>query len=510
MLFNSYVFVLAFLPLVYWISRWVAAAATPSWYLWWMVIASLCFYSWHEPWLGVLFVASITMNYLVAGQILNRSDSSRFVWLVVGIGMNLATIGYFKYLGFATSIARDLMGGTWLVSSVALPLGISFYTFQQVAYLIDVYRGDVKSHRFSEYALFVSFFPQLIAGPIVSHRDIVTQFSRRRSRRFHELDAAVGLTLFSIGLFKKVILADQLALYANPAFRLAAHEGQLSLLPAWLGMFSYALQLYFDFSGYSDMALGLGRMFGIKLPLNFDSPYKSVDIVDFWRRWHLTLSAFLRTYLYVPLGGSRCSPWRRSFNLLVTMLLGGLWHGAGWTFVLWGALHGALLVINHAWNDWQSARLPTLATSPLRLGIARPLTTIVIALTWVLFRADNCTVAGNFYQALFTPSFRPIDYKTWIEIRDACYWVPCCLLMVWFAPNSQEILGRFGPALRYRYRPRSTAYQAEGSPKSLTILTTNPCWQWRLTTWHATFAAALFLAALSSFSQVSPFIYFNF
>ena len=512
MLFNSYEFVLAFLPVVYLVARWLVRSSRPSLYLWWLVLASVTFYSWQSPRLGLLFVTSMCVNYAIAGRLLAVTGPFRLAWLWLGVTANLAYICYFKYLGFAALTTQTLFGGDWTLPAIALPLGISFYTFQQIAYLVDVYRGDVRRQTFVDYVLFVSFFPQLIAGPIVQQSDIVNQFAKPRCRRFHELDAAVGLTLFILGLFKKVVLADNLARFANPAFRLAEHDGQLAMLPAWLGMLSYTLQLYFDFSGYSDMALGLGRLFGIRLPLNFNSPYKSVDIIDFWRRWHLTLSAFLRDYLYLPLGGGRCSRWRKSTNLLLTMLLGGLWHGAGWTFVLWGGVHGLLLIANHAWNDWQAARMGTRQPSTIRLCLACVMTTFVVSLTWVLFRAESCAGAASFYHALFIPSAATIDYVTWVEMRDALYWVPIGLVIVWLLPNSQETLGRFGPALRYRYRPAavSLAGRILGSRESQPHDVRAPWWQWQPTTWHATVAAAMFLVAISSFSQVTQFIYFNF
>ncbi len=510
MLFNSYTFLLIFLPIVFGVSKLLAPASPPFLYLWWLVLSSLVFYSWQEPRLGLLFAISICVNYAIAGRLMNPLVRHRSIWLWIGVASNLAYIGYFKYLGFASSTAQSLFGGNWSVPSVVLPLGISFYTFQQVAYLVDAYRKEVHQQRFVDYALFVSFFPQLIAGPIVQHSDIVTQFYRQRSRRFYELDFAIGLTLFAMGLFKKVVLADQFALFANPAFRSAELGGQLAMSTAWLGMLSYTLQLYFDFSGYSDMALGLGRIFGIKLPLNFNSPYKSVDIIDFWRRWHLTLSAFLRDYLYIPLGGSRCSAWRRSTNLLLTMLLGGLWHGAGWTFVLWGGIHGVLLIANHTWNDRQATQPCGQQPGAARLWLARVLTTITIALTWVLFRSDNYATAASFYHALFVPSSAVIDYATWVQFRDSYYWIPIGLLVVWLAPNSQEILGRFGPALRYRHRPVTNQSDHNRSAWQRAHDALTFVWQWQPTTWHAVVVAAMILIAFSSLSQVSQFIYFNF
>lgn len=498
MLFNSYVFVLAFLPVVYLVARFLADRVPLSVYLSWLIAASVVFYSWQEPWLGLLFVASILFNYVIAARLVDLTASHRRTWLSLGVAANLALIGYFKYLAFGTTILNTLLGTDWPVPQIALPLGISFYTFVQIAYLVAAYRGEVKRHSFVEFSVFVTFFPHLVAGPIVQHHHLLEQFDKPRARKFYDLDFAVGVTYFSIGLFKKVILADQFAIFANPVFAQTEQGIQVSWSLAWIGLLSYSLQLYFDFSGYSDMAIGLGRLFGIKFPLNFNSPYKAVDIVDFWRRWHMTLSLFLRDHLYIPLGGSRCAPWRRSLNLFLTMAICGLWHGAGWTFVLWGAVHGALLIVNHAWNKRFISETPC---SPVRLLLARGATFITVMMGWVLFRAETLNGAGRMYQALLIPAGLSIDYATWVTVRDAGHWVPIGLLIVWCLPNSQQFLGRIGPALEFRLRPSALASAAQ---------LRSYWWQWRPTPWHALFSAGLFVVSFCAFSRVSQFIYFNF
>ena len=495
MLFNSYLFILCFLPICYLVARLLAARVPFTVYLSWLVIADFVFYGWQDARLGGLFFLSVICNYLIGVQLVNPRDNFRKFWLIFGVCSNLALIGYFKYLSFGTQILNTLAGTSLSVPAVTLPLGISFYTFQQIAYLVDAYRGEVKRHRFLDYSFFVSFFPQLVAGPIVQHRDVLNQFEKPRFRRFYDLDFAVGVTYFSIGLFKKVLLADQFALFANPVFAQIESGQPMAWSLAWVGALSYSLQLYFDFSGYSDMALGLGRLFGIKLPLNFNSPYKAVDIIDFWRRWHMTLSAFLRDYLYIPLGGSRCAPWRRSFNLFLTMLLGGLWHGAGWTFLAWGAVHGGLLILNHAWNQWRGANITATGT---QLLFARGGTFLIVTLAWVLFRAETLSGAVGMYRAMFLPSGISMEYAQWISVRDAGYWLPLGLILVWCLPNSQEFLGRIGPALRYRHRHSSRN------------VTSSAWWQWRPTPWHAALSAFLFVASCCAFSRVSHFIYFNF
>jgi D-alanyl-lipoteichoic acid acyltransferase DltB (MBOAT superfamily) len=274
--------------------------------------------------------------------------------------------------------------------TILLPLAISFFTFQQIAYLVDAYEGLTREYNFLHYCLFVTFFPQLIAGPIVHHREMLPQFASDTIYRFNQSTFTAGLTTFCLGLFKKVIIADGAATYATPVFDAAEAGEILTFFEAWTGAFGYTIQLYFDFSGYSDMAIGLGMMFGIRLPLNFFSPYKAVNIIDFWRRWHMTLSRFLRDYLYIPLGGSRRGKVRRYVNLMVTMLLGGLWHGAGWTFVAWGALHGFYLVVNHAWHAVRRSLGHNLEKTTLAgRTLSRIVTLTAVIFAWVLFRAES-------------------------------------------------------------------------------------------------------------------------
>jgi len=263
-----------------------------------------------------------------------------------------------------------------------LPLGISFFTFQKIALLADAYEGKIQSLNFLDYALFVLFFPQLIAGPIVHHSEAMSQFQTRGPVQASVI--AMGLTIFAIGLANKVLLADSLAVYATPQFDAAAAGAPLSFLAAWSGALAYTLQLYFDFSGYTDMAIGAALLFGVRLPLNFNSPYKARNIIDFWRRWHMTLSRFLRDYLYIPLGGNRHGKLSRYLNLFITMLFGGLWHGAGWTFIFWGALHGFYLAINHGWE----ALLARFGAGDVNPGGARRLgaqvvTFLAVVVGWV-------------------------------------------------------------------------------------------------------------------------------
>lgn len=289
----------------------------------------------------------------------------------------------------------DVLGTNWEPTrEVILPLGISFFTFQQIAYLVDAYRGETQEYSALKYGVFVSFFPQLIAGPIVHHKQIVFQLYDKAIYRFNWEKFAIGITIFIAGLFKKVIFADNLARYATPVFQDAARDMQVQFFQAWGGALAYSLQLYYDFSGYSDMAIGAAFMFGITLPINFNSPYKATSIIDFWRRWHITLSNFLRDYLYIPLGGNRKGEIRRYINLMVTMLLGGLWHGAGWTFVLWGGLHGVYLIIN---NQWRSLCKKLGRARQGNHGWSRAIgtfiTLVAVVIAWVFFRASNLDAA---------------------------------------------------------------------------------------------------------------------
>ncbi|MCJ8268607.1 MAG: MBOAT family protein, partial [Psychrosphaera sp.] len=391
MLFNSYIFIFAFLPMVLVGYHLLGKTGHNRLSLSWLVTASLCFYAWWNPYYLGILVASVTFNYAFGIALINKA--SKLV-LTCAVAANLACLGYFKYANFFIDNINLLTTNNYHLEHIILPLAISFFTFQQIAYLVDAYRGLTKDTSFLHYSLFVTFFPQLIAGPIVHHKEMLPQFSNNLIYKLKANHLAVGFTIFVIGLFKKVVLADNIALHATPIFDAAENNIALTFFEAWVGALAYSLQLYFDFSGYSDMAIGLARMFGIILPVNFYSPYKANSIIEFWRRWHITLSKFLREYLYIPLGGNQKGQLRRTINLLVTMLLGGLWHGAGWTFVLWGAMHGLFLSINHGWNK------VTNKSSSQRLGrkvIVRIITFAAVVIAWVMFRAETVTGAVKQY-----------------------------------------------------------------------------------------------------------------
>ena len=358
MLFNSYEFIFFFMPITLVVFFLIGVRGHHRIAIAWLVGASLFFYAWWNPaYLGLIF-GSMLFNYSIGVALSNQRKRENATVkkgiLILGVAANLGALGYFKYANFFVDTVNRLFGTPFHVDKIILPLAISFFTFNQLAYLADAYSGAAREYNFLHYCLFVTFFPHLIAGPIVHHKEMLPQFSSNSIYRYNSQDMAIGLTFFFMGLFKKVVIADSVAGYAIPVFKASAQGISLTLIEAWGGVLAYTFQLYFDFSGYSDMAIGLARMFGIRFPLNFHSPYKAVNIIDFWRRWHMTLSRFLKDYLYIPLGGNRKGEVRRYVNLFITMLLGGLWHGAGWSFVAWGALHGVYLVINHIWRSFRS------------------------------------------------------------------------------------------------------------------------------------------------------------
>jgi D-alanyl-lipoteichoic acid acyltransferase DltB (MBOAT superfamily) len=357
MLFNSYPFIFLFLPVTL-IGYFLFAKVGNLAPILWLALASLVFYSVSNWQFVPLLLASVAFNYAIGSLlILQRLRVvPRFVILTIGVAGDLLVLGYFKYAGFFAA-NLNAMFSTGLAVDVLLPVGISFYTFTQIAFLVDAYRGKVARYGLPHFALFVTYFPHLIAGPILHHRDMIPQFEREQNKRPDCHLILCGVIIFAIGLFKKTCLADGI----QPFVALAFGPVSPTFDQAWIGALAYTFQLYFDFSGYSDMAIGISLMFGIFLPLNFNSPYKATNIIDFWRRWHMTLSQFLRDYLYIPLGGNRRGSLLRYVNLMVTMALGGLWHGAAWTFVAWGVLHGAYLCINHAWNNYGPAIGPRYA-----------------------------------------------------------------------------------------------------------------------------------------------------
>lgn len=381
MLFSSQVFILLFLPIA--LAAYHACADHRRARLWALTLCSFAFYGWWDLRFLPLLVAAITLNWALGRWYLSHGRSRGLI--VVGIVAHLLLIGFFKYANFFADALAAVSGAEHQRWSIVLPLAISFFTFQQISYLVDLKRGVAPAYDWLEYTAYIVFFPHLIAGPIVRHNELIGQFAAHPHRSGALETAARGLVLFVLGLVKKVFFADELAPVADPVFASALAGTVPATLDAWLGAFAYTLQLYFDFSAYSDMAIGLGALFGLRLPLNFDRPYRATSIREFWRRWHMSLSRFFRDYLYIPLGGNRQGFVATSLVVLFTMTLCGLWHGAGWTFIAWGALHGAAIVGSRAWGY---TRVPV----PAALGWLLTMGFVIVG--WVLFRAETFAAAA--------------------------------------------------------------------------------------------------------------------
>jgi D-alanyl-lipoteichoic acid acyltransferase DltB (MBOAT superfamily) len=502
MLFNSYVFICLFLPTVvavfFLAGRYSAVAASL-----WLGAASLLFYgmwAWSNLW---LLAGSILFNYF-CGRLLGAlaaagSTSRARLVLWGGVAANLLCLGYFKYSNFFAATVADLLVAPIPWASVVLPLGISFFTFTQIAFLVDVAGGHARETRFDHYLLFVSYFPHLIAGPILHHAEIMPQFGRPSTYRPRAEAFAVGTTVFVIGLFKKVVLADSMGPYADALFAAALSRAP-TLFEAWAGVLCYHFQIYFDFSAYMDMAIGISLLLNIKLPINFDSPYKARSIIDFWRRWHMTLSRFLREYLYIPLGGNRKGASARYVNLMVTMLLGGLWHGAGWTFVVWGGLHGLFLVVNHVWRHL-SAPIRHRFSSVRNIGafLSWTLTFVAVVIAWVFFRAPDLRIAAVILKGMAGLSGTIPPYGTHLlQDPDQKWWLLLVFVIAVFMPNVRELMRRHELTLP------SERERKEGCTSAPTRIAWQP---------HALLACVLlgcFVVALMMMTKVSPFLYFQF
>ncbi|POR53972.1 MBOAT family O-acyltransferase [Bosea psychrotolerans] len=388
MLFNSFAFLLGFLPLALGL-HWLAERFAPQWRLPVLVALSFAFYGYWDWRFMPLLALSIGLNWLIA-EAFQQTKAGALITLA--IVLNLAALALFKYVNFFADLAGMIPGLATPRLDLALPLGISFFTFHHVMYLTDLRRGEAPRYDLVRYALYIAFFPQVLAGPLVRWREIMHQFEERPYQRPDAAERfARGLLLLTAGLAKKVLLGDPLAEYANPVFAAAAAGKVVSMAEAWQGVLAFTFQIYFDFSGYTDMALGLALLFGIVLPQNFEAPYRSTSIQDFWRRWHMTLSRFLRDYLYIWLGGSRHGLPTQVWALFATMALGGLWHGAGLTYVAWGVAHGLALIVALL---WRRAELPM----PRPLGWL--LTFLFVMMCWVLFRATSFDAALLIYKGL--------------------------------------------------------------------------------------------------------------
>jgi D-alanyl-lipoteichoic acid acyltransferase DltB (MBOAT superfamily) len=503
MLFNSYSFIFLFLPVVFagmfWLGKYSHRLAAL-----WLGLASLSFYAFWDTRFVLLLLASIAFNYgagywigLRRTEILNKQAK---ITLIAAISANLILLGYFKYTNFFITSANNFFGGHIPALDIILPLGISFFTFTQIAFLVDVYRGIAREVNFIHYLLFVTYFPHLIAGPVLHHKQMMPQFANPETYRINAKHVAVGLTIFVLGLSKKVLIADNLAEYATPVFDAVRDGRVLMLFEAWIGSLAYTLQLYFDFSGYSDMAIGLSLMFNVRLPLNFDSPYKATSIIDFWRRWHMTLSTFLRDYLYFPLGGNRKGLARRYVNLMATMLLGGLWHGAGWTFIVWGGLHGLYLMINHGWRELK-ARLGWGEGGWIAQLVAGGLTFLAVMVAWVFFRADSFASAISILSSMAGMNGLVIK---WSQVREPLELIVPCLILVWLFPNVRQMLVNYKPTWEDIAGVKTPATVPQGGLLTswLTWRPTSKCW--------LALIGILFGLSLAKLGQHSEFLYFQF
>jgi D-alanyl-lipoteichoic acid acyltransferase DltB (MBOAT superfamily) len=488
MLFHSQPFILGFLPLCLAGFFLLGHLGGARWGLRWLVAASLAFYAWWNPPFVLLLAGSIGLNYGLGQRILVLAAAGDIRaskrWLILGVAADLLLLGWFKYADFMIHAVAPNAPAL----HVFLPLAISFFTFQQIMFLVDSYRQERAATGLLPYAAFIAFFPHLIAGPIVRPKDIIPQLVAPGIALPLASSLVAGTTLFLLGLAKKLVLADTFGGFADVGFDAASHGATLTLFEAWYATLAYALQIYFDFSGYSDMAIGLARMLNVQFPINFDSPYQACSISEFWRRWHMTLSQFLRDYVYVPLGGKRRGEYRRMLNLMLTMLLGGLWHGAAWSFVLWGGLHGLYLVVHAQWRRLGWGMPPKLAQG---------LTLVAVLLAWVPFRAEGLSATGRILQGMAGLNGAALPQ-----------------MLVGFAPplgwiaTAVPVLPHLGDARTLSF-PEVTACLALGWFSVLVLPNVHAMTE-RTRAWALTAGFAFSMQALFFARQVVPFLYFQF
>ena len=542
MLFNSHQFIFLFLPITIFIFYQALKLGGRRLAIFWLVLTSLFFYGyWNPPYLALLLL-SVGSDYLLGRFLVhcNQNNYGRIgkVALLSGIIFNLAIIGYYKYFDFFLENINELMGASLLLRGILLPLGISFYTFQQIAYLIDSAEKETQGYQFIDYCLFVCFFPQLIAGPIVSHQEMMPQFAK--PQKFYAGNLAIGITIFSVGLFKKVVLADTIATYSTPVFAAADLGAALGIAEAWFGALAYTMQIYFDFSGYSDMAIGAARLLGFKLPVNFNSPYKALNIIDFWKRWHITLTRFLTRYLYNPMtlrasrrrmqqgqdlirkGQGSVAAYIQiiAWPTIATMFLAGLWHGAGWSYIVFGLLHGIYLSANHGWqmlrrklghnlkhSQWWERRLSHLLT----------FSCVVVAM--VFFRATSVKSGWAVLSAmigihedsmpwdLVSQGLRTADFapnQLFNNPTQGLLLLAALMIVCFCFPNTQEWMADYEPALGAK-SPASTHKQTlDGAAYFWRRFSWRPNQVWALLT------SSVALLGLLQISSVSEFIYFQF
>ena len=492
MLFNSYIFVLAFFPIVligwFGLNRFKQYQAAKLF----LIIASLVFYGYYNWWYLLIIVLSVILNYSFSSIMLSEQEGCRKIRkLIFGLSLtvNIGSLFFFKYFDFFIGNVNAIFKTDFPFLHIALPLGISFFTFQQLSYVIDSYKGDenIKKYNFFDYALFVTYFPQLIAGPIVTHDEMVPQFADLSKKKFNSDNFAKGLYAFAFGLGKKVIIADSFGLLVDTAF---ADVSNLGTINAILAMLAYTFQIYFDFSGYCDMATGIGKMMNIDITMNFNSPYKAVGIVDFWKRWHITLTRFFTRYIYIPLGGNRKGTVRTYVNILIVFFVSGVWHGANWTFIVWGILHGVANAITRA-VDRKTGWFSQKENKVLRVFLWA-LTFAFVNLTWVIFRADSLRQAVEFFRQLI--NFNGI--KPDVELLKTMF------------VGGFELLGRFIPKFNiitvvgiYAFAFIASVFMKNTNERTLSFKPTYP---------KALLTTGLLFWCIMSFAGVSSFLYWNF
>lgn len=504
MLFNSYLYIFLFLPIALTVFFFLAKKSGEVTAICWLIAMSFVFYGWWNPAYVPLLAGSITFNYLCGQYLLSTTNRyAAGVVLALGVTCNLLLLGYFKYAGFFAEIATALSGTSFRVEKIILPLAISFFTFQQIAYLVDTYKKIVVSSGFLRYCLFVTFFPQLIAGPIVHHKEMMPQFHEARIFRFLSSNLALGSAIFIVGLFKKVVIADSLDVFVTPTFSMAAMGEDPGFYLSWLAAFAFSLQVYFDFSGYSDMAIGAALMIGIQLPVNFFSPYKAASISELWRRWHMTLTRFITEYIFTPISHKlarlslklNSNTWlllvmANVIPLTVTFVLVGLWHGAGWNFVLFGLYHGLLLSLHTLWQGIKRATRMKF-TMPTSLSVALTL----LAWVWgvVLFRAENLTGVAVMYEAM-------LDISSFTALKEASLYsvvgIVVLYVLILILPNTEQIF--------HKHRPQFADKSMEKSRVSVKRI------YWRESLPWAVFLAILFFTAMVLMTREIEFIYFQF
>jgi alginate O-acetyltransferase complex protein AlgI len=498
MFFNSFSFLFLFLPVTLFFFYY-ASTNHFNWSIPWLAGVSFLLYSFLGWPSAIILVGSIATNHILSKFLKESSSNTKYqkkIILYFGIIFNAGILFFLKNFEVFNGTQPNSFI-TNFQTSLIIPVAFSFFTFQQIIYLVDTWRGKLEGTRLLDYFLYITFFPQIFIGPILRPSDF---FSQLKDIKIFNLDAnrfAIGLTIISFGLFKKVVLADGISRYSNSAFDAVAQGATLTLEEAWSGAISFSLQIYFDFSGYSDIAVGLGYLFGFRLPVNFNSPYKASSLISFWRSWNITLSQFVRDYIYIPIGGNRHGLLRRSSRIFIIMLISGVWHGSSATFILWGGAHGIFLAINHLWREFQKTLGHSLRNKNFfRTMVARLFTFLTVIFLWVIFRSDSLHSALSIIQSLLGLHSAPDSEFNNIKINeDKLFFL---LFITWFAPNTKEIMSRY-------FTTNTNSDELQQAPKL-----ENYWYHWSPNQWWASLIVVLFIMSLLGLTQSNEFIYFQF